>query len=463
MPAPSDTDVSVDVKTLPKSRLELTFEIPAPRVDAAYERVLQRLGQRVKIEGFRPGKAPRAVLEARLGPTALREEVIDSLVPQTVSQALVDKDIDAVDRPQVEVGELERGRTGRFVATVTVRPEVVLPDLRSLQVDKPSTTVDDDLVDRRIDELRDRRAVLVPVERELQLGDVAVLDLDVLVDDEVVPEEERHASEIEVREGVLIPELLAVLPGAKVDETREAYITLPPEHSNPDLAGQPGTVRVTVRGIKEKTLPELDDELAKDLSDGAQETVDAFRLAVRQDLEETARRVEELAFEQAAVRALVEKSQTEVPDAMVERELDRRVEDLEHALGHQGIRLDTYFGYQQTTEADWRESQREEAGARVLTELVLDAVAKQERIEPTREEVTTQMAAEIAADPELSHRASELAGSRSARDFFERRVRRQKTLQRIVELAGGPTSPATGEVASQSDAGGAEPPSTDPG
>lgn len=455
MPAASESDVAVEVKSLPKSRVELTFEVPAPRVDAAYDRVLQRLAQRVKIEGFRPGKAPRAVLEARLGPTALREEVIDLLVPETVAKALVDRDIDAVDRPQVEVAELERGRTGRFVATVTVRPEVTLPDLAALEVQKPSTNVDDELVERRLTELRERRAVLEPVEREVRAGDVAVLDLDVVVDDEVVPEEERRAAEIEVREGVLIPELFAVLPGAKVDETREAEIDLAEDHVDPKLAGKKATVRATLRGVKEKTLPELDDELAKDLSDGAQETVAAFREAVRQDLEETARRVEEIAFEQAAVKAVVEKSQTEVPDALVDRELDRRLEELEHALGHQGLRLEAYLGYQKLTEAEWRQGERAEAEARVLTELVLDAVAKEQAIEPTRDEVIAYLAAEIERDPELQERAGELLGSRSARDFFERRLRRQRTLRRIVELAGGEVA---AEPAAEPAAGPAEAP-----
>jgi trigger factor len=439
VPTASDADLSVGVKELPKSRVELTFEVPAQRVDAAYDRVLQRLAQRVKIEGFRPGKAPRAVLEARLGPTALREEVIDALVPETVAKALVDREIDAVDRPQVEVGELERGRPGRFTATVTVRPEVALPDLRTLEVERPATNVDDELVERRIGELLERRAILEPVERELAVGDIAVLDLDVLVDGEPVPDEERRASEIEVREGVLIPELLTALPGARVDETREAEVELPAEHPDANLAGKKATVRATLRGVKEKHLPELDDELAKELSDGAQDTVDAFRAAVRADLEETAKRVEDMAFEQAAVRALVERSQTEVPDALVDRELDRRLEDLEHALGHQGLRLDAYLGYQNLTEAEWRERQREDAAARVLTELVLDALAKQEQIEPAAEEVTAYMAAEIERDAQLRDRSGELLGSRSARDFFERRLRRQRTLEKVVELAAGGT------------------------
>lgn len=428
----------MDVKTLAKSRLELTFDVPASRVDSAYDRVLNRLAQRVKIEGFRPGKAPRAVLEARLGPTALREEVIDSLVPSLVAEALTEREIEPVDRPQVEVAELERGRAGRFVATLTVLPEVKLPDLNSLNVARPSTTVDDQLVERRIDELREQKAILEPVERPVQVGDVVVLDLDVLVDGEPLPDEERRASEIEVREGVLIPELLAVLPGTAADETREAEIKLPDEHPR---AGTPAVVRATVRGVKEKHLPELDDELAKELTDGKQETVDAFREAVRDDLEVTARQVEQLAFEQGVVKAAVEGSEVEVPDALIDLELDRRQEELEHALGHQALRLDAYLGYQQTTVDEWRSRQRDDAEARVRTDLVLDAVARQENVKPAEDELRTYMQAELERDPELQHRMGELMESGSARRYFERRLRRLRTLERLVEMS----SPATGE------------------
>jgi len=428
-------EVAVEVKTLPKSQVELAFDVPADRVDAAYERVLQRLGQRLKIEGFRPGKAPKTVVEARVGPTALREEVIDSLIPQLVADALEEHKLEPVDRPQVEVAELERGRPGKFTAKITVPPEVQLPDLAALNVERPSTAVDDQLVERRIDELREPKAMLEPVERPLQAGDIAVLDLDVLVDGEAIADEERRASEIEVREGVLIPQLLEVLPGAAVDETREAQVDLPADHTNPVLAGKQATVRATVRGVKEKHLPELDDELAKELSDGRAENVEAFRAAVREDLERTAKQVEQLAFEQAVVKAAVEGSQVEVPDALVERELDRRQEDMEHALGHQGLRIDAYLSYQGVTLEQWRENQRADAEARVRTDLVLDAVAKREGVQPDREELAAYMAAEIERDPELKENAIQLLGSRSARDYFARRLRRLRTLERLVELA----------------------------
>ena len=436
MSAESATEqVSVEVKNLPKSQVEMAFDVPAAKVDQAYERVLQRLGQRVKIEGFRPGKAPREIIEARIGPTALREEVIDLLVPELVANALDEHKIEPVGRPSVEVAELERGRNGRFTATVTVLPEVKLPDLAQLKIEKPSTNVDDELVERRIEELRERRAVLEPVERPVQLGDVAVLDLDVEVDGEAVAEEERRATEIEVRDGVLITELLSVLPGAAVDESREAEVEMPAEHGNPRLAGKKAKVKATVRGVKEKHLPELDDELVKDLSEGKQENVEDFRKAVREDLEETARRVEELAFEQAVVKAVVEGSEVEVPDALVERELERRLDDIEHRLSHQGLKVEAYLAYQQLTREQWMERERPEAEARLKVDLVLDEVAKQQGVEPGEEEVAAYLTQEVANDPELKDHAAELLFSRSARDYYGRRLRRVRTLERLKEVA----------------------------
>ncbi|HYZ01510.1 MAG TPA: trigger factor family protein, partial [Candidatus Binatia bacterium] len=146
--------VSVKTETLPGSRVGLTIEVPSPQVDAAYQRVLNRLAQRVKVQGFRPGKAPRALIEAKVGAEGLREEVAESLIPTVVNQAVRDQGLDVIDRPQVEIQELERGKPATFVARVSVVPEVTLPDLDTLHVDPPHTEVDDAAVQRRLDALR---------------------------------------------------------------------------------------------------------------------------------------------------------------------------------------------------------------------------------------------------------------------------------------------------------------------
>src|SRR5262245_2306000 len=186
-------DVSVVTERLPGSQVGLTIEVPSDQVDRAYERVLNRLAQRVRIEGFRPGKAPRPLVEARLGPAAIRDEVVDTLISPVVNQALRDRQIDAIDRPEVEIQELERGRPARFKARVSVMPDVRLPDLKTLQVERPVTSVDDEMVERRLAELRQRLARIEPVDREVRVGDVVVADLKVLVDGEEVSSEARTA------------------------------------------------------------------------------------------------------------------------------------------------------------------------------------------------------------------------------------------------------------------------------
>src|SRR5207244_4488017 len=195
-------ELSVVTERLPKSQVVMNIEVPAEVVDATYDRVLNRLASRAKIEGFRPGRAPLA-----LG-------------------------------------------------------------------------VPGEMLERRLDDLREPLAEITPVEREVRQGDIAVIDIEVEVDGTVVESESRKSTEAEVKEGVLLPELVAVLPGTFLDETREAKVTFPDSYSNPDLAGKDAAVRVTVRGVKEKLLPPLDDALAKSLTNGKQETAEACRQAV---------------------------------------------------------------------------------------------------------------------------------------------------------------------------------------
>lgn len=431
------TDVSVVTENLPGSQLGLTIEVPQEQVDGAYERVVQRLSQRVKIGGFRPGKAPRALVEARLGPAAIREEVIDFLVPRAVDQALKEREIEAIDRPQVEIQELERGRPARFTAKVSIWPEVTLPDLDSLQVERRTTEVTDETVEERVRELRDRLAEVEPVEREAQPGDVVVGDLRVTVDGNEVPSESRTASEIELREGVVIPELMAALPGKKTGDVAVAEVTMPEEHPDAELRGKPARLEVTVQGVKQKNVPELTDEIASQLSNGEQTTAAELREATRRDLLEQASRLDELAFEQAAVKALVEAAQVDVPESLVHREIDREIEDLERRLSRRGLLLDRYLEYLNKTPEEYHEELHPDAEARVRTDVVLEQTGKELAISPGEEELTEYMRSEADKDPELKGQLDNLIKSEAARDFFRHRLTRLKVLEALVARLGG--------------------------
>src|SRR5207244_7086205 len=223
----------------------------------------------------------------------------------------------------------------------------------------------DEMLERRLEDLREPMAEITPVEREVRTGDIAVIDIEVEVDGKIVESETRKATEAEVREGVLLPELIAVLPGSFMEETREANVKFPESYSNPELAGKEATIRVTVRGVKEKVLPVLDDALVKSLTNGKQETVEAYRQAVREELEESAHAVEKIDREQAVVKALVEASSVEVPEALIDRELTSELESLERTVNRQGLKLDRYLEYLGKSIEQWMADQRPDAEAKI--------------------------------------------------------------------------------------------------
>src|SRR5215510_10124671 len=446
-------DVSVVTETLPGSQVGLTIEVPSDQVDRAYERVLNRLAQRMRIEGFRPGKAPRPLVEARLGPAAIREEVVDALLPPVVNQALRDRQIDAIDRPQVESQELERGRPARFKARVSVMPEVRLPDLKTLQAERPVTVVDDAMIERRLAELRERLAQVEPVDREVRLGDVVVADLKVLVGGEEVPSEARTASEVEVREGVVIPELLAALPGHRTGEVAVAEATLPDDHSNPDLRGKQARVEITVQGIKEKRVPELTDEVAEQLSGGEHKTADSLRRAVREDLVAQAARLDELAFEQRALKAVVEASQVEIPKSLVDREVERQVGEAGRSLQRRGLRLDRYLEYVGKTQSEYQAELEPDAQERVRVDLVLEELGKQLAINPSEDEARDYMRSEAERDEEVKRELETLLKNSVAVEYFRHRLTRIKVLEGLVERLSTPDSAGSSAAGVQQSVG----------
>jgi len=431
-------EVSVVTERLPKSQIGMTIDVPADVVDATYERVLNRLASRAKIEGFRPGRAPRALVEARVGAAAVREEVVETMVPEVLQQALVKESIDAIDNPDVEVVELERGRPAKLKATVSVMPDVTLADVSTLTVPAPdhSHEVSDEMLERRLDDLREPMAEITPVEREVRVGDIAVIDVDVEVDGAVVESETRKSTEAEVKDGVLLPELVAVLPGAFTDETREASVHFPDDYTEPRLAGKDATIRVTVRGVKEKVMPALDDALVQSLTNGKQETVVAYRQAVREELEASAKALERMEREQAVVKALVDASSVEVPDALVDRELTSELEALERTLSRQGLKLDRYLQYLGKTVDQWMDERRPEAISRLKVDLVLGEFARRGGLEPTDEETVKFLDEQAEQDEELKAQVAALRKSAAARRYFASRLRRRRVLDRLLDLTG---------------------------
>ncbi|MEA2668887.1 MAG: trigger factor [Chloroflexota bacterium] len=431
----ADTPLSVVTEQLPKSQVGMTIEVPAETVDATYDRVLNRLTSKARIEGFRPGRAPRSLVEARLGPAVVREEVVELMVPEIMRQVLKDGAIDPIESPDVEVLELERGRPARLKATVSVMPEVKLGEVPKLEEPVEPIEITDEMVDRRLEDLREPQAEITPVEREARKGDIVVIDVVVDVDGTVIESETRNAMEAELKDGVLIPELLAAIPGAKVGETRSAKVTFPDDYTEPLLAGKEATIKVTVQGVKEKVLPALDDAMAKQLSNGEQEDVESFRKSTRAALEESAKEMAKLDREQALVKGLVDTSSVEVPVALVDRELTSQLESMERTLNRQGLKLERYFEYMGKNINQWVEEERPAAEQRLKVDLVLGEYAKRQDLEPSDEDVVSFLEEQAGEDEELKGQVDELKRSESAKRYFASRLRRRRVLDRLAAEA----------------------------
>jgi len=431
----AETPLSVVTEQLPKSQVGMTIEVPAETVDATYDRVLNRLTSKVRIEGFRPGRAPRSLVEARLGPAVVREEVVELMVPEVMRQVLKDGAIDPIESPDVEVLELERGRPARLKATVSVMPEVKLGEVPKLDEPIKPLEVTDEMVDRRLEDLREPQAEITPVEREARKGDIVVIDVEVDVDGDVIESETRKAMEAELKDGVLIPELLAVIPGAMVGETRSAKVTFPEDYTEPLLAGKEATIKVTVQGVKEKVLPALDDAMAKQLSNGEHEDVESFRKSTRAALEESAKEIAKLDREQALVKGLVDSSSVDVPVALVDRELTSQLESMERTLNRQGLKLERYFEYMGKNINQWVEEERPAAEQRLKVDLVLGEYAKRQDLEPSDEDVLSFLEEQAGEDDELKGQVEELKNSESARRYFASRLRRRRVLDRLAAEA----------------------------
>jgi trigger factor len=374
------SDISVAVERQPASRVQLRVEAPASDLDAAVSAALRRLGGRVRLPGFRPGKAPAAMVERAVGWDAVRQEAVDALLPELYSRALDQAGVQPVDDPDLDLSPVERGQPFIFTATVTVRPDVELGDYTALRVDVPSTEVTDKQVDEMIEELRRRNSELREVERLAQSGDVLRCSLVMRRGDELLSGEEENDRDLDIDRERLLPGLADALIGMEAGQQRSFQLTLPEDFAREELRNATVDVDVKVGAVRERILPPLDDSLASfDEEHGT--TLAELRDDYRKRLEEVTAERDREALEAAALEKLRDHAAVELPESMVEREIDRQIADLEGRLQQMGMPLDRYLEYTGTTVEKIRGERRETAVQRLRLELALDALAQAEGIE----------------------------------------------------------------------------------
>ncbi len=434
--------VKVETERKPGSQVVLSVEVPAEQVASSIDQAYARLAPRVRIPGFRPGKAPRPMVERHIGWAALSREARDLLIENGFVAALNETGLDPIDTPRVEPEQIERGAPFRFKATVSVKPEVTLKDYTDIRVPKPQTEVSDAEVDEAIERLRLRFAELHEVDRPVQKGDFLTADIHMLKGGATLIGESQTDAQMEVDPERLLTGLAEGLYGQNKGDIRDIRVTLPADYPKADLAGSKVVFRVTVKSIKERTLPPLDDELAKLVGRG--QNLAELRQEVRDDLQEAAARSDQQRFENEVLKAVGERVDVEIPEALVDREVNRNVRELELRLQEQGIRFDRYLQYTNSSLDVVRSERRPQAQQKVRLELALEAVAEREGLTISDAEVDEAVRQALEEDQQLARKAEDLQTADPVRNYFRHQLLIRKTIDHLTALAAPETSDTMG-------------------
>jgi trigger factor len=430
--------VKVDTERKPGSQVLLSVEVDADQVSRSIDQAYTRLAPRVRIAGFRPGKAPRPMVEREIGWPTLRQEALDLLLPTAYNSALDEAGLDPIDVPRVEVKQFDRGQSMKFTATVSIKPEITLKDYKDIRVPRPQTEIADNDVDEAIERLRGRFAELHAVERPVQAGDFLTVDTHIVKSGAVLIGESQTDGQLEVDAQRLIPGMAQGLLGQAVGETRDIRLTLPADYPKKDLAGSDVVFRVTVKSIKERRLPALEDELAQQVGRG--QTLAELKQEVHDELQEAAHQADEQRFENDVLKALDERMEAEVPEALIEREVNRRVRELELRLQDQGVKMDRYLEYTNTSLDVLKAEQRPQAVQKVRLELALETVAEREGLAVADAEVDEAVGNALAEEDHTGHRHQDLRTADPVRAYFRHQLLMRKTIDFLSSIAAPETS-----------------------
>ncbi|AMA72079.1 trigger factor [Aneurinibacillus thermoaerophilus] len=411
----------------------LTVEVEEARVDKAIDQAFVKVVKKVNVPGFRKGKVPRKIFEARFGVESLYQDALDIILPEAYTEAVQETGIEPVDRPEVDIQQIAKGQPLIFKATVTVKPEVKLGEYKGLTVEEKDFSVTDEMVEEELKNMQNRSAELVVLEDDatIEKGDYAIIDFKGFVDGEAFEGGEADNYQLEIGSGTFIPGFEDQVIGMKKGEEKDINVTFPEEYHAKELAGKPAVFKVKVNEIKRKNLPELDDEFAKDVSEF--DTLEELKADIKNKLEEKAKIDAENYKKEALIEKATENAEIDLPEVMVEHEVNHMVNDFAQRLQFQGMNLDLYYQFTGLDEEKLREQFQPDAEKRVRTTLVLEAIGKAENVEVTDEDVNKEL-------EELSEQynrpVEELRKIFEARDNLEslkNDIRIRKTIDLLVE------------------------------
>lgn len=371
--------MKVNAEKINKHTMVLEIEADVADVNKAFSRAFQKLAEKVNIPGFRKGKAPRKIIETRIGMDAIKEEALDLLLPETYGPALDEAKIVPVDRPKIDIVQMEENKPLIYKATVICKPEVQLGEYKGVKVEKPAYDVSDKMVEEQLAGLQQRHAKMVVAEgAKLTQGDFAIIDFEGFLDGEPFKGGKGEGHPLELGSGSFIPGFEDQLIGAKAGDELTVKVTFPVDYM-PELAGKDAEFKVIVKDVKRKELPELDDDFAKEASEFS--TIEELKADTRNKLEVSAKARAEREYNDNIMKQVVANASVEIPEILVEQRSAKMVSEFAANLQQRGLSIEQYLEYAKTTASALKETYRIPAEESVKTDLVLEAVAKAENIE----------------------------------------------------------------------------------
>ncbi len=383
--------MSVQVEKLEKNMAKLTIEVSAEELEKAIEKVYQKQKKNISIPGFRKGKVPRAMVEKMYGKEVFYEDAANEIIPAAYEKAYDECGENIVSTPKVDVVQIEAGKPFIFTAEVALKPEVALGAYKGIEVDKVDVTVSDEEVNAEIDRERERNARSVSVsDRAVQDKDQTVIDFEGFVDGVAFQGGKGENYPLTIGSGAFIPGFEEQLIGKNIGEECDVNVTFPEEYHAEDLAGKAAVFKVTVKEIKEKILPELDDEFAAEVSEF--DTLAEYKEDVKKNLTEKREKDVKNAKEDAVVDAIIENATMDIPEAMIETQQRQMIQEFAQNIQMQGLSIDQYFQFTGLTPEAMMEQVKPQAEKRIKSRLVLEAVAKAENIAVTEEDFDSEVA-----------------------------------------------------------------------
>ena len=382
--------MSLQVEKLEKNMVKLTIEVPAEELEKALQKAFQKNKNKISVPGFRKGKVPRQMIEKMYGPEIFYEDAVNEMLPNAYENAVEECGEDVVSSPEIDVVQIKKGEPFIFTAEVALKPEVKLGKYKGIKLEKFDRTVTDEEVEEEINRERERNARNVEVtDRPVKDGDMTVLDFEGFVDGVAFEGGKGENYDLTIGSGAFIPGFEEQLVGAEIDKEVEVNVTFPEDYQAEELKGKAAVFKCTVKEIKEKELPELDDEFASEVSEF--DTLEEYKADIKAKITERKAKEVDNAKEEQVIEAIINDSDMEIPEAMLLTQQRQMVDEFAQRIQMQGLTIEQYYQMTGNTRDRMIEQVKPQAERRIKTRLVLEAIVKAENITATEEEFEEEL------------------------------------------------------------------------